>query len=61
VKKTHEKLPNLTPRLTPEAIQCLEEGLEDSLQFFHFDFIDHRRISSTNCTRKTQQGGEAKE
>jgi len=36
----------------PEAIQCLEEGLEDSLQFFHFDFIDHRRISSTNVLER---------
>lgn len=35
-----------------EAIQCLEEGLEDSLQFFHFDFIDHRRISSTNVLER---------
>ncbi|HHD78840.1 MAG TPA: IS256 family transposase, partial [Epsilonproteobacteria bacterium] len=36
----------------PEAIQCLEEGVEDSLQFFHFDFIDHRRISSTNVLER---------
>ena len=36
----------------PDAIQCLEEGLEDSLQFFHFDFIDHRRISSTNVLER---------
>ncbi len=36
----------------PEAIQCLEDGLEDSLQFFHFDFIDHRRISSTNVLER---------
>jgi len=36
----------------PEAIQCLKEGLEDSLQFFHFDFIDHRRISSTNVLER---------
>lgn len=36
----------------PEAIVCLEEGLEDSLQFFHFDFIDHRRISSTNVLER---------
>jgi putative transposase len=32
----------------PEAIRCLEEGLEDSLQFYRFDQIDHRKISSTN-------------
>ena len=29
----------------PEAIRCLEEGLEDSLQFYRFDQIDHRKIS----------------
>jgi len=32
----------------PKAIACLEEGLEDSLQFYRFDKIDHRKISSTN-------------
>jgi len=36
----------------PEAIACLEEGLEDSLQFLNFDFIDHRRISSTNVLER---------
>jgi len=36
----------------PEAIECLEEGLEDSLQFLNFDFIDHRRISSTNVLER---------
>jgi len=36
----------------PEAIQCLEDGLEDSLQFFHFDFSNHRRISSTNVLER---------
>lgn len=38
--------------LFPEAIKCLEEGLEDSLQFFHFGNIDHRRISSTNVLER---------
>jgi len=36
----------------PEAIKCLEEGLEDSMQFYHFDNIDHRRISSTNVLER---------
>jgi transposase-like protein len=36
----------------PEAVRCLEEGLEDSLQFFHFNFIDHRGISSTNVLER---------
>ncbi|MBN2860550.1 MAG: transposase [Sphaerochaetaceae bacterium] len=32
----------------PKAIECLENGLEDSLQYCQFDKIDHRKISSTN-------------
>ena len=32
----------------PEAIGCLLEGLEDSLQFYHFPHFDKRKISSTN-------------
>ncbi len=35
-----------------EAIRCLEEGLEDSLQFYRFDQIDHRKISSTNTLER---------
>jgi len=29
-------------------MRCLEEGLEDSLQFYNFPEVDKRRISSTN-------------
>jgi len=36
----------------PEAIQCLENGLEDSLQFYEFPEIDKRRISSTNVVER---------
>jgi len=36
----------------PDAIRCLEDGLEDSLQFYHFDTIDHRRIASTNVLER---------
>jgi len=32
----------------PEAIQCMENGLEDSPQFYEFLEIDKRKISSTN-------------
>lgn len=32
----------------PEAVRCLEEGLEDSLSFYDFPEIDNKRISSTN-------------
>jgi len=36
----------------PEAIHCLEEGLEDSLQFHHFPEIDKKQISSTNVVER---------
>lgn len=36
----------------PEAIRVAEEGLEDSLQFFGFKEIDHRKISSTNMLER---------
>jgi transposase-like protein len=32
----------------PEAIRCLEEGLEDSLAFYAFPEVDKKKISSTN-------------
>ncbi len=32
----------------PEAVCCLEEGLEDSLSFYDFPEVDMKRISSTN-------------
>jgi len=32
----------------PEAIRCLEEGLEDSLSFYDYPEVDKKRISSTN-------------
>lgn len=36
----------------PEAIQVLEDGLEDSLQFYSFKQMDHRKISSTNMLER---------
>lgn len=36
----------------PEAIAILEEGLEDSLQFYFFKSIDPRKISSTNMLER---------
>jgi len=32
----------------PDAIRCLEDGLEDSLSFYDFPDVDKKRISSTN-------------
>jgi len=36
----------------PQAIECFENGLEDSLQFYDFSEIDHRKISSTNSLER---------
>lgn len=36
----------------PEAIECLENGLDDSLQFYDFPEIDKRKISSTNILER---------
>lgn len=36
----------------PKAIECLQNGLEDSLQFYAFEEIDHRKISSTNTLER---------
>ena len=36
----------------PEAIEVLEMGLEDSLQFYHFPQIDKRKASSTNTLER---------
>jgi putative transposase len=36
----------------PEAVKTLEEGLEDSLQFFSFAEIDSRKIASTNILER---------
>jgi len=36
----------------PQAIRCLEEDLEDSLQYYDFPEIDKRKISSTNVVER---------
>ena len=36
----------------PGAVEVLEEGLEDLLQFYTFERIDHRKISSTNILER---------
>lgn len=36
----------------PEAIKCLEKGLEDSLQFYNFSTFDKRKIASTNVLER---------
>lgn len=42
----------------PEAIQVLEDSLEDSLQFYSFKQMDHRKISSTNMLEMLNQRSE---
>ena len=37
----------------PDAVRCLEEGLDDSLQFYGFPEIDAKKISSTNMPERT--------
>lgn len=36
----------------PQAVTVLEDGLEDSLQFFNFQEIDARKISSMNLLER---------
>lgn len=40
----------------PEAIYCLEEGLDDSLSFYDFAEIDKKRISSANGQERLNMG-----
>jgi transposase-like protein len=58
-KKSAEKLASLIieeyESKYPEAISCLEEGLEDSLQFYNFAEIDKRRISCTKVLERTNR------
>lgn len=35
-----------------KAVECLEEGFEDSIQFYGFSKIDSRKISSTNTLER---------
>lgn len=36
----------------PKAVQCLEDGLEDSLAFYTFPMLDARKISSSNMIER---------
>ena len=36
----------------PKAVQCLENGLEDSLTFYAFPKLDSRKISSSNMIER---------
>jgi putative transposase len=41
--------------LYPSAIEVLELGLEDSLQFYNFERMDFRKISSTNMLERSNR------
>ena len=54
-KRYTERLMEEWEETLPKAIECLEEGLEDSLQFFHFPQLDARKISSTNVLERLNE------
>ena len=39
----------------PKAVECLEEGFEDSVQFYAFKELDSRKISSANTLERLNQ------
>lgn len=39
----------------PKAIQCLEEGFEDFIQYYGFSLLDARKISSTNTLERLNE------
>lgn len=47
-----ERLATKYGKRFPQAIECLENGLEDSLQFYEFPEIDHRKIATTNSLER---------
>ncbi len=46
------KLMDKHQKSSPAAIKCLKDGLEDSLTFYAFPEVDHRKISSTNMLER---------
>jgi len=58
-QRSAEKLAKLIiekfERKYPEDTSCLEEVLEDSLQFYNFPEVDKRRISSTNVLERVNR------
>ena len=52
-RRTAEQLAEEYGERFADAIRCLEDGLEDSLQFYSFPEIDPKKISSTNMSERT--------
>ena len=47
-KQATESVIEKFEKTLPEAMEILSNGIEDALQFFHFDNLPANRISSTN-------------
>jgi putative transposase len=52
-RRTAEQLTEEYGERFADAIRCLEDGFEDSLQFYSFPEIDPKKISSTNMSERT--------
>ena len=50
-KRAYDVIDSYAKRF-PEAVQCLEEGVEDSLAFYTFLMLDARNISSSNMIER---------
>lgn len=50
-KRAYEVIDTYSKRF-PKAVQCLENGLEDSLTFYAFPKLDARKISSSNMIER---------
>ena len=50
-KRAYDVIDSYAKRF-PKAVQCLEEGLEDSLAFYAFPMLDARKISSSNMIER---------
>ena len=51
-RKRATELAEKYERRFPKAVQCLEDGLEDSLAFYAFPQLDARKISSSNMLER---------
>ena len=51
IKRAEEVMTTYSKRF-PRAVQCLENGLEDSLSYYDFPQLDPRKISTTNMLER---------
>lgn len=54
-RKTAKAVIDKYEKRFPEAMLCLEEGLEDSLSFYVFPEIDSRKIASSNMIERLNE------